>query len=188
MAVASPLPLEQLEGVWQIDPSHTTVQFAVKHMAFATVRGRFNGVRGTITLRGADLADSAVEVEIDVTSIETGDQQRDQHLRSADFFDVERFPKLLFRSTRVRPLGDGRFEVLGLLTIRDVTREVRLDASFEGAGKDPWGNLRAGFSATTAINRKEFGLTWNQVLETGGVLVSDEVKISLELEAVRQAA
>lgn len=188
MAVASALPLEQLEGVWKIDPSHTTVQFAVKHMAFTTVRGRFNAVQGTITLRGGDLASATVEAEIDAASVETGDAQRDQHLRSADFFDVERFPKLTFRSTQIRPLGDGRFAVVGALTIRDVTREISLEASFDGAGKDPWGNLRAGFSATTAISRKDFGLTWNQVLETGGVLVSDEVKITLELEAIKQAA
>jgi polyisoprenoid-binding protein YceI len=173
-------------ATWAIDPAHSVVELAVKHMMFSTVKGRFANVAGTIVLDEANLSNSAVTAEIDAASIDTGEPQRDGHLRSADVLDVERFPTITFRTTGVVP-GDGsRFVLVGDLTIHGVTREVSLEAELVGKGVDPWGGQRAGFAATTAINRKEFGLTWNQALEAGGVLVSDQVKISLEIQATLQ--
>ena len=173
---------------WAIDPSHSLVEFAVKHLVITTTKGRFGKVSGTIVLDEANPARSSVRAEIDAASIETHDAQRDQHLRSGDFFDVDNYPTLSFVSTRVEPRGDDRFLVVGDLTIRGITREVELDATFEGTMVDPWGGVRAAFSATTKVNRKDFGLTWNMPLETGGMVVGDEVKIALEIEAVRQEA
>lgn len=171
------------KSTWQIDSAHSEVEFAVKHMMISTVKGGFADVSGTITLDEADLSGSSVEVEIDVASINTRQEERDQHLRSADFLDVENHPKITFRSRRVEPEGEGRFRVVGDLTIRGVTREVVLEATDEGRGIDPWGNEKAGFSARTTIDRRDYGLTWNAALETGGILVGNEVKISLEIQA-----
>lgn len=172
---------------WNLDATHSQVEFAVKHMMFTTVRGRFGDVTGTITLDGDTPARSAVEVTIQAASLDTRVADRDAHLRSADFFDVERYPTLTFRSRRVEgspaKAGDA-FKVVGDLTIRGVTREVVLDARFEGTGTDPWGNARSGFSAEAVIDRRDFGLTWNQALEAGGVLVGHEVKIELQVQAV----
>jgi polyisoprenoid-binding protein YceI len=167
---------------WSIDPAHSHVEFAVKHMMIATVKGRFGVVHGTVRTDDADPARGIAEIEIDVDSIDTREPQRDAHLRSADFFDVEKFPKITFRSSRITDVGGDRFKLSGDLTIHGVTRDVTLDVTSEGRGRDPWGGERAGFSATTKIKRSEFGLTWNQALETGGLLVSDEVKISLDVE------
>lgn len=176
---------------WKLDPVHSQIEFAVKHMMFTTVRGRFTDVDGEITFDPADPSNASVEVEIDAASIDTRAADRDQHLRSADFLDVESEPKLVFRSKRVEgspsKAGDA-FKVVGDLTIRGTTREVELDARFGGTGTDPWGGTRAGFSADTKIDRRDFGLTWNQALETGGVLVGNEVKIHLEAQAVLQEA
>lgn len=174
-------------STWTIDASHTLVEFAVKHMMIATVKGRFGEVSGTIVLDEASLENSSVEVEIDAASIDTRNADRDAHLRSADFFDVENHPKLTFRSRRIEPQGGGVFRVVGDLTIRGTTREVVLEVEDQGRGKDPWGGERAAFSARTEIDRTDFGLTWNAALETGGVLVSDRVRISIEVEAVRSA-
>jgi polyisoprenoid-binding protein YceI len=171
-------------STWSIDPAHTTVEFSVKHLMISTVRGHFGAVTGTIVLDEQNPLASTVTAEIDVTSINTRQEQRDAHLRSADFFDVETFPSIKFQSTRIERDGD-HFEVVGNLTIRNVTREVVLHTSDEGRGGDPWGGQRAGFSATTKIDRREFGLTWNQALETGGVVVGNDIKISLEVEAVK---
>jgi polyisoprenoid-binding protein YceI len=171
---------------WAIDPSHSLVEFGVKHMMFATVKGRFTGVRGTINLDEADLSRSSVRVEIDAASIDTRDERRDAHLRSGDFFDAETYPVLTFKSTRVEPAGPDRLKVTGDLTIRGVTRQVTLDATINGRGVTPWGNEVAGYSAETQINRKDYGLNWNAALESGGVLVGDTVKIALEVEAGKQ--
>ena len=174
---------------WEIDPNHTTVEFAVKHMMFTTVRGRFKGVDGTISIDEQNPNASRVEVEIDAASIDTGVGDRDTHLRSADFLDVQNHPKLTFRSTRVegahRKEGD-HFKVTGVLTIRGNAQEVTLDCTFEGLGKDPWGAQRTGFNARTEIDRREWGLKWNQALETGGILVANSVKIEIEAQAVKQ--
>jgi polyisoprenoid-binding protein YceI len=176
--------------VWKLDPAHSLVEFSTKHMMITTVKGRFADVSGTIRLDADDLATSRVEVEIDASSIDTRSEQRDEHLRSAAFLDVERYPSLTFRSTRLegRPAEAGdRFRVIGDLTIRGETREVELDVVFAGRGMDPWGGERVSFSAETRIDRREFGLTWNQALETGGVLVANEIRIQLEVQAVQSA-
>lgn len=168
---------------WSIDPVHSQVDFGVRHMMISTVRGTFGELEGTIHLDEDDLTNSSVEVSIDAASIDTRNEDRDTHLRSGDFLNVEEHPTLRFKSRSVEPAGDG-FVVQGDLTIRGVTREVTLEAEELGRGTDPWGNPRVGFRADTRINRKDFGLTWNQALETGGVLVGDEVKISLEVQAI----
>ena len=171
---------------WKIDPSHTHAEFAVRHLMISTVKGRFAEVQGTVRTDETDAAASQVDVTIGVSSIDTREPQRDAHLRSADFFDAGNFPQITFRSTRVDGGGES-FKVTGDLTIRGTTREVVLDVTTEGRGKDPWGGERAGFSATTRIKRSEFGLTWNQLLEAGGVAVGDDVKISIDVELVKQA-
>jgi polyisoprenoid-binding protein YceI len=184
---------EQLTGTgistWQIDPNHSLAEFSAKHMMITTVKGRFGQVSGTITVDEQNPDRSKVEAEIDAASIDTRAEQRDQHLRSPDFLDVENYPKITFLSRRVegssRNPGD-KFRVTGDLTIRGTTREVTLDAVYDGTGKDPWGGERVSFSATSKIDRREFGLTWNQALEAGGVLVGNEIKISIEVQAVRQ--
>jgi polyisoprenoid-binding protein YceI len=175
----------QTQTVWNIDPAHTDIGFAVKHLMISTVRGRFAEVRGTIRLDGADLTRASVDAEIATASIDTRQEQRDTHLRSADFFEVEKYPVITFRSTRLERIKDDRYRIIGDLTIRDVTREVVLEGTDEGRGKDPWGGDRLAFSATTTLDRREFGLTWNQALETGGVLVSNEIKISIDVQAVK---
>lgn len=172
---------------WVLDPAHSLAEFSVKHMMISTVKGRFAKLEGVIEADPADLTTATASVEIDVASIDTHEAQRNQHLRSADFFDAEKFPKLTFRSKRVTAKGGDEYALTGDLTIRGVTKEVTLDLTFEGEGKDPWGNQRIGFSAETRINRKDFGLNWNALLETGGVLVGDQVKINVEIEAIKQA-
>lgn len=170
---------------WKIDPAHSQIEFAVRHMMITTVKGRFSGVEGTVAIDEADPSNSTVEVRIDAATIDTRDAQRDTHLRSADFFDVAQFPHVTFTSKRIADRGGNAFKLVGDLTIHGVTREVILDVIEEGRGKDPWGGERAGFSASTKINRKDYGLHWNQTLETGGLLVGEEVKIFLELELVK---
>ena len=176
-----------VNSTWNIDPAHTTIGFTVKHMMFTTVRGRFKDFKAVVRA-GASAADSSVEAEIQAASIDTGVADRDNHLRSADFLDVEHHPTLTFRSKRVEgtPAKEGdAFRVSGDLTIRGVTREVTLDCVFEGSGTDPWGGTRAGVRATTGIDRHDWGLGWNQVLETGGVLVGAHVRIEIEAQAVK---
>jgi polyisoprenoid-binding protein YceI len=172
-------------STWTIDAAHTSVEFSLKHLMISTVRGRFGAVSGTIVLDEENPANSSATAEIDVTSVDTRQEQRDAHLRSADFFDVEKFPSIRFQSTRIETLGGGEYKVHGDLTIRDVTRAVVLETTDEGRGGDPWGGQRAAFSATTKIDRREFGLTWNQALETGGVVVGNDIKITLEVQAVK---
>ncbi len=173
-------------GIWVIDPAHSSVQFAVRHLLVSTVRGRFGGLGGTITLDEQDLASSSVDVEIDAATIDTREEQRDAHLRSADFLDVARFPTITFRSTGVEPRRGDAFRTAGDLTIHGVTRQVVLAAERTGRGPNPLGTEVIGFEATTKVNRKDFGLTWNVALETGGVVVGDEIKISIDIEATRQ--
>src|ERR1043166_378230 len=170
---------------WNIDPTHAEVAFAVRHLMLATVRGRFGAVSGTVTLDEKQPASSSVDVTIDVTSIDTRQEMRDNHLRSAAFFDVANHPTLRFVSKRVEGDINGEFRIIGDLTIRGTTKEVTLDVSLQGRGRDPWGNDRLGFEAKGKIQRSEFGLTWNQALEAGGVAVGDEVKISIDVELVK---
>ena len=171
---------------WNIDPAHSVAEFKVKHMMISNVKGHFTKVSGALTFDESNLAKSNVETVIEAASLETRDAQRDAHLKSADFFDVEKFPTLSFKSTNINILRDGELAVEGDLTIRGVTRKVVF--SVEGPtppAKDPWGNTRVAVSATTKINRKDFGLTWNAALETGGILVGDEVTITLDVQFVK---
>jgi polyisoprenoid-binding protein YceI len=174
------------KATWTVDVTHSLAEFSVKHMMFATVKGRFTQMEGSIVADPADLTTAEFTGSVDVASVTTAEPQRDAHLRSADFFDAENHPKLTFRSTRVERDGDD-FKMVGDLTIRGVTKTVTWKLTFDGTGKDPWGNERIGFTAETKINRREYGLTWNAALETGGVLVGDEVKIAVHLEAIKQA-
>jgi polyisoprenoid-binding protein YceI len=173
---------------WNIDTSHSGVHFSVRHMVIAKVRGAFDRFSGSVLLDEVNPAASKVSVRIDAASIDTREEKRDAHLRSADFFDVEKYPELTFESTKVEKLDDERYRVTGALTIHGITKEVVLDAESLGTGKDPWGNDRIAFSATTSVNRKDFGLSWNQALETGGVLVGEKIDISLDVQAVKAAA
>lgn len=173
---------------WQVDGAHSAVNLTVRHMVISKVRGHFARWNAKLALDTADLTRSSVEVDIEAASIETGVSDRDAHLKSADFLDAEKHPTLTYRSRKVERVSKERLRVVGDLTIRGVTREVPLDVEVGGQGKDPWGNVRAGFSATASIHRKDFGLTWNQALETGGVLVADRVDIEIELQAIAQAA
>jgi polyisoprenoid-binding protein YceI len=173
------------QSTWTVDPAHTNLEFAVKHLMISTVRGRFSDIAGTLLLDDERPENSTVDVTINVSSIDTRQPDRDAHLRSADFFDAERFPALRFKSRRIARSGTG-FTMEGDLTIRGVARPVTLDVTHEGQARDPWGGQRAAYSATTKINRKDFGLTWNQALETGGFVVGDEVKITADVQFVRQ--
>jgi polyisoprenoid-binding protein YceI len=169
-------------GTWEIDGSHSSASFSVKHLMVSKVRGRFGTLSGTIHVAD-DATASSVEVTIDAASIDTNDDKRDEHLRSADFLDVEGFPTLTFRSTGVRHVKGSRWEVDGELTIRGVTRPVTLDLELAGVEQDPWGGRRVGFEATTEINREDWGLSWNAALESGGVVVGKKVRIDLDVEA-----
>jgi polyisoprenoid-binding protein YceI len=172
---------------WNIDATHSGINFSIRHMVVSKVRGRFAKFSGNLAIDEGDITRSVVEATIDASSIDTGTAQRDTHLRSPDFFDVERFPEIRFRSTRIEKVEDDRYRVVGALTIRDVTREIALDVEYGGRARDPWGNERAGFIAKASLDRKDFGLGWNQVLEAGGVLVGDRVDIELEVQGVRAA-
>jgi polyisoprenoid-binding protein YceI len=175
------------ETAWMIDSAHSLVEFAVKHMMVSTVKGRFTNLRGMIRCPNeAMLSCTSVEVEIAATSIDTGNEMRDADLRSAAFLDVERYPAITFRSTGVERTGEDRLQIMGDLTIRGVTRAVKLDTTYNGRGTNPSGKEIAAFTARTRLNRKDFGLTWNVVLESGGVLVGDTVDILIEVEAIKQ--
>jgi len=172
--------------IWNIDPAHSVAEFKVKHMMIANVKGHFSKITGVLTRNESNVANSSVEVSIEAASIETRDAQRDTHLKSADFFDVEKHPFLAFKSNGIKQVQDGELSVGGDLTIHGVTRKVTFDV--EGPtppAKDPWGNTRIAVSGNTKISRKDFGLTWNAALETGGILVGDEVTISLDVEFVK---
>jgi polyisoprenoid-binding protein YceI len=173
-------------STWKVDPAHSVAEFKVKHMMISNVKGRFTGISGTLYLDENNVANSRVETSVDVNSIATGDAQRDGHLKSPDFFDVEQYPTLTFHSTRVVADGEGEFKATGELTIHGVTREVTFAVEGPTAPtKDPWGNTRVALSATTKINRKDFGLTWNAALETGGILVGEEVTITLDVQFIK---
>ena len=180
-ATASP----STRTTWKLDPSHTTIEFVAKHMMITTVKRRFTEFDGTIVADEQNIADSQVDVTMKAASLDTRSEQRDQHLRSADFLHVEEFGDVTFHSTRVEGTKE-KFKVTGDLTIRGTTRPITLDVEFGGTGKDPWGGTRSSFSAHGKFDRRDFGLTWNVALETGGILVSNEVKINIEAQAVLQ--
>jgi polyisoprenoid-binding protein YceI len=172
---------------WAVDPAHSSIDFSIKHMVIAKVKGTFHNFEAKIEADPEDLTTADIEFSVDVASIDTRNADRDNHLRSADFFEVEKYPKMTFKATRITRKSEGEYEVTGDLTIRGVTRPETFLVTYEGQGKDPWGGERAGFSAHGTINRSDYGLTWNAALETGGVLVGDQVQISLEIEATKQA-
>lgn len=172
---------------WVLDPTHSELNFKVKHLMISSVKGSFQNFEATLVNNGDDFRKAAVSARIDAASIFTNQADRDAHLRSADFFDVENFPYLTFEGTSYTRFDEENYRLTGQLTIRGVSKEVSLDVEFGGFGKDPWGNEKAGFSFSTQINRKDFGLNWNAALEAGGVLVGDEVKISGEVQLVKQA-
>jgi polyisoprenoid-binding protein YceI len=192
-AIDTPAPLTRtvdglevpVAGTYALDGSHSSVGFSVRHLMVSKTKGRFNDFQGTVTIAEDPLA-SSVEVEIQVASVDTRDEARDGHLRSPDFFDADTYPTISYRSTEVTPAGHGRWTVQGELTVRGTTHVVPLEVSFEGGARDPWGGARIGFAAHAELDREAFGLSWNQALETGGVLVGKQVKIDIEAEAVQQ--
>lgn len=173
-------------GTWEVDPSHSSIEFQAKHLMISKVKGRFAAFAGT--LEAGEDGTLRANGTIEAASVDTGDAKRDEHLRSADFFEVETFPQITFASTEITPTGGAGFRVVGELTIRGVARPVELTGSVEGTGRDPWGNDRLALELRGEISRSDFGLTWNQALETGGVLVGDKIKLELELSALKPAA
>ncbi len=171
---------------WKIDPAHSQIQFSVRHMMISTVRGEFESFEGTIDFDQNNPENSKVYVEIDASSINTRENDRDNHLRSADFFNVEQHPTIVFKSKRVEPTSKNKGRIIGDLTIVGVTKEVVVDVELEGVAKSPWGQTVAGFSGYAELNRKDWGLTWNQALETGGVLVGEKIKINVAVELIKQ--
>ncbi|HTQ23159.1 MAG TPA: YceI family protein [Candidatus Binataceae bacterium] len=187
LVLMSAAPLAAAADTWQIDPGHTTVGFTVRHMTISSVRGQFDKVAGTITANGTDPASVMIEATIDTASIDTRSLDRDADLKSANFLDVAKYPTMTFKSKKIEPAGEGKYNVVGDLTLHGVTREVTLAVEVAGAPiKDPWGNTRAGASATTTISRKDFGLTWNKMIEAGGAVVGDKVSVEIDVEAVKK--
>lgn len=172
---------------WAVDATHSSVDFSVKHMMIAKVKGTFHSFEANIEANENDLTTADISFKIDLSSVDTRNGDRDAHLKSPDFFNVEQYPALDFKATSITKTGEGEYSVTGDVSLHGVTRSETFDVTFEGAGKDPWGNVKAGFSATGAIKRSDYGLTYNAALETGGVLIGDEVKISIEIEALQQA-
>jgi polyisoprenoid-binding protein YceI len=172
--------------IWKFDPIHTSIEFGVKHMMITTVKGRFTEFDGTIYGNEDDPTNARCEVNIKAASIDTRNEQRDAHLRSADFLDAENYPDITFKSTRIEKVSDTHFRVFGDLTIRGTTREVEIETALEGTGKSPYGMEIAGLTANTIVTREDFGLTWNVALETGGVMVGNTLKVNIEIEAIKQ--
>jgi polyisoprenoid-binding protein YceI len=188
LAAICSLPAPAATSTWQIDPAHTAAQFSVKHLAISTVRGGFSNVKGMITLDDADVSKSTVDVTIDVSTVDTRQPDRDKDLKSDKFFDVAHYPAMTFKSKKVEQAGAGKLKITGDLTIRGTTKEVVLDVEGPTAPvKDPWGNQRAAATASTKINRQDFGVKWNAAMDNGGVVVGDEVAITIDVEMVQQA-
>jgi len=186
LALVIAVPLAGRADTWKIDPGHTTVGFTVRHMTISSVRGQFDKVAGTITANGNDPASVSIEATIDTASIDTRSSDRDADLKSANFLDVAKYPTMTFKSKKIEAAGPGKWNIVGDLTLHGVTKEVTLAVDATAPIKDPWGNTRAGASATTTISRKDFGLTWNKMIEAGGAVVGDEVSVSIDVEAVKQ--
>jgi polyisoprenoid-binding protein YceI len=183
---ASPATTTSGVSTWKIDPAHSAAEFKVKHMMISNVKGKFHGISGVLSLNEADITKSTVEASIPLSGLTTGDEQRDGHLKSQDFFEIEKYPAMTFKSTEVRKAGSTEFAVVGELNLHGVSRNVSFAVEeLSAPGKDPWGNMRLGLEATTRINRKDFGLTWNSALETGGVLVGDDVNITLDIQFIK---
>jgi polyisoprenoid-binding protein YceI len=187
MTTATTPALTELTGTYTLDPAHTRIGFVARHAMVTKVRGAFNEFEGTVTLDGANPGGSRAQVTISAASIDTRNAQRDEHLRSNDFLSMDEYPQITFSSTGARQADDSTFELTGDLTIKGVTNPITIPFSYEGAAKDPFGNLRVGFEGAVTINRKDYGITWNAALETGGVLVSDKVTLEFELSLVKNA-
>ncbi|MEV4334261.1 YceI family protein [Streptomyces sp. NPDC049597] len=179
--------LAALSGDYTIDPAHSSIGFTVRHAMVTNVRGSFGSHQGTLSLDGIDPSRSAAAIDVDIASIDTGIADRDGHLRSGDFFDAENFPRMSFRSTGAEQLGGDRYRITGDLTIKDVTRPLSIDLEFQGSATDVYGNERVGFEGSTEILRSDWGLTWNAALEAGGVMVSDKVKLTFDISAIKSA-
>ncbi|MFE4859535.1 YceI family protein [Streptomyces sp. NPDC056670] len=179
--------LAALSGTYTIDPAHSSIGFTVRHAMVTNVRGSFTEHEGTLTLDGSNPANSTASIDVKIASVDTGIADRDAHLRSGDFFDAERFPQMSFRSTEARELGGDKYRIIGDLTIKDVTRPLSIDLEFNGTATDPYGNERVGFEGGAEILRSDWGLTWNAALETGGVMVSDKVKLTFDISAIKSA-
>ncbi|MGB0062655.1 YceI family protein [Candidatus Binatus sp.] len=187
IAMVAALPILAQADTWQIDPMHTNVEFTVRHMMISNVKGQFQKTSGTITVNGNDPASAKIDATIDASSIDTRVEKRDMHLKSPDFLDVAKYPTITFKSTKVEAEGPNKFKVTGDLTLHGVTKPVVLEVESSGPPiHDPMGNTRAGASATTTIKRSDFGLTWNKALEAGGVMVGDEIAISIDVEAIKK--
>ena len=185
-AIAMPMSATTASSTWNIDPAHSAAEFKVRHMMISNVKGKFSGLSGVLKLDESDHSRSTVEVSIPAASVSTVDEKLDAHLKNEDFFDVQKFPTITFQSTKIRSTGGRDYEVTGDLTIRGVTQTVTLNvADFSDPSKDPWGNLRIGLSGSTKVNRKNFGLVWNAPLEFGGVLVGDEVTITIDVQFIK---
>lgn len=188
LAVLSALPATATTSTWQIDPAHTAAQFSVRHLAISTVRGTFSDIKGTVTFDDKDVSQSSVNVTIDVSTVDTREPNRDKDLKSDHFFDVANYPTMTFKSTKVEAAGPGKLKVTGDLTIRGTTKSVVLDVEGPTAPvKDPWGNQRAAVNATTKINRQDFGVKWNATMDNGGVVVGDDISITIDAEMIKQA-
>jgi polyisoprenoid-binding protein YceI len=188
LAVFSALPATAATSTWQIDPAHTAAQFSVRHLAISTVRGTFSNVKGTVIFDDKDVTQSSVNVTIDVSTVDTREPNRDKDLKSDHFFDVANYPTMTFKSTKVEAAGPGKLRVTGDLTIRGTTKSVVLDVEGPTAPvKDPWGNQRAAVNATTKVNRQDFGVKWNATMDNGGVVVGDDISITIDAEMIKQA-
>lgn len=172
-------------ATWNLDSAHSEIEFKVRHMMISTVKGSFESFKVNLTSETEDISKAKIEVSVDVTSISTKSEQRDQHLKSEEFFNTSEYPEIVFNSTAVNSLGDQEYEIIGDLTIKDTTKSVTFKAEFGGIAKDPWGNAKVGYTVTGKINRNDFGLTWNAALETGGVMVSEEVKFSADIQLIK---
>ncbi|MGE7763777.1 YceI family protein [Peribacillus sp. NPDC096540] len=172
---------------WTIDPTHSAIEFSVKHMMIAKVKGSFNKFEANISANPSDLTTAEIDFTVDVASIDTRNADRDNHLLSADFFDVEKNPTLTFKSTKIVKTGDDEYDVTGDVTLNGITNEETFAITFEGQGKDPWGNEKAGFSGKGKVKRSDYGLTYNAALETGGVLIGDQITLTIEIEAAKEA-
>ncbi len=189
LAAVLSLPAAAATTTWQIDPAHTAAQFAVKHLMISTVRGQFKGVTGTVNWDDQDISKSTVDVTIDAKTVDTSEPQRDNDLRSEKFFEVAKYPTITFKSKKVEPISAGKLKVTGDLTIHGVTKEVVLDVEGPTAPiKDPWGNTRVALNATTKVNRQDYGVKWNANMDGGGVVVGDDVNITIDLEMVKKVA
>ena len=175
-------------ATWILDPAHSEVSFKVKHLMITNVKGVFKKCSAEVVTENDNFDPAEITFKAETASIDTADEKRDNHLRSADFFDAEKYPEIVFKGSRFRKLDDNKYELTGPLKIRDVSREIKLEVEFGGLMKDPWGNMKAGFTVNGKVNRKDWNLNWNAALETGGVMVSDEVRINCEIQLVRQAA